>query len=236
MTLDSLLATGGEVKVDDLKPLLEQHTAATVARIEQDMRQRAEDERTRQRALDDQNSAAASDIEWAQGIYDAMDSQDPATAEAAKASMRAAEERYNRGRSMKYQRESSQAQQAAVENYMGPIWTGVKAAGYEALFVGDGALANGGTPEMREANGNWMLAAMKTAEAIGYERGKTESANATDLNNRVADGSSGAPALGSPPADSNADLWAGIDRTKPGAAAEYQRRLAARQQATAPGR
>lgn len=235
VTLASLLASGETVNVADLTPLLEQEQAATVARVEADIRQRANDERARQQAQDQQNAAAASDIEWAQTVYDQMDDADPAVSEAAKVAMRTNELRFNRGRALKYQRESSEAQQTAVQEYMTPLWAGVRAAGYEALFVAGGALNNGESQAMRDANGNWMLAAMKSAEAIGYERGKTEAGNAADLNNRVNEASGGPPALGAPSADANADLWNGIDRSKPGAAAEYQRRLADRQRAI-PGR
>lgn len=236
LSVEQLLEQGGEVKVDDLKPLLEQRDAALVARIENDLRQKAADDEARRRAADDQNAAAAADIEWAQRIFTDMDSQDPATAEAAKAEWRANEERYNRGRSLKYQRESSETQQRAVNEYMAPIWQGIREAApeYQSLFAE--VFGNrGDTEAMREAKGNWMLAAMKHAEHIGYERGKNESGDAADLNRRVQDGVQGPPGLGGGAHDDNSDLWNGIDRTQAGAAAEYQRRLQARQRAV-PGR
>jgi hypothetical protein len=146
----------------------------------------------------------------------------------AEAKMQSDPERYNRGRSLQFQRESTEAQSKAVNAYMTPVWQGVRAAGYESLFTE--VFKPEGSELLREANGNWMLAAMKHAEQLGYQRGATESADEADRQRRAQEGAGGPPALGgSAGGSSNDDLWAGIDRTKPGAAAEYRRRLANRQ-------
>mgnify|MGYP007100057098 CR=1 FL=1 len=201
-----------------------------ITEVEQRLRSEAAEREAAQRARADQQAAAQEDIEFASSVYANLSSPDPEVRAAAEAKMQADPERYNRGRSLQFQRDSSEAHSKAVNAYMAPVWQGVREAGYESLFAE--VFKPEGSELLRQANGNWMLAAMKHAEQIGYQRGATEAADEADRQRRAAEGADGPPAMGAPGGSSdNSDLWAGIDRTKPGAGAEYRRRLAERQSA-----
>jgi len=211
--LEDESAADTPVKVADLKKWYEAQRHEIVATVEQDFRKRTEEENARRRASEDQNAAAAADIDWAQHIFERLASPDADERATAEAEMQSNASRYNRGRSLKFERESTEAQNRAVSEYMAPIWKHVQDAGeYTDLIE---ALKPDG-PLMQEAGGNWLLAAMKHAETRGYERGRTEKSEDDDQQRRINDGAGGPPMLGGISRGSGESITDGVQLGAPG--------------------
>lgn len=222
--LEDEAAADTPIRVADLKPFLEQHSSKLIADAEATFTRRQQEQQAAERARSDQQAAAQEDIDFAASIYKRM--ADPATRAEAEAEMQANGDRYARGRSLQFQRESSEAQSKAVNAYMEPIWAAVKPE-YESLFT---EVFTENSEALRAAGGNWMLAAMKHAENLGYQRGKNEAADEADQTRRINEGADGPHAnngAGGGGARGSLEERAkqGVDFTKPGAAALYQANL-----------
>lgn len=215
-------AANTPVKIADLKPFLEKHTAKLVTSVEADFRKRRDEEAAVERSRHEEDAAAAADIDWAAAIYADLSSSDETKRVAAETAVQQNADRYANGRSLKYQRESTDARDKAISAHVGPLFKHIQDADAKYQPVLD-AIAD--PAKVEAANGNWILTGLRAAEQIGYERGKHEADDDRDLTRRIAAGANGAPAFNNGTPVSSEALMEGITPGKPGSAREYFNRL-----------
>lgn len=223
LDIDALLAdeTKGDtaLKVSDLKPFLEQHTNRLVEQVTTDLRTRQEQAEAARRDAEERNASAKTDRDFARGIEQRLRSADEAERAQAQIDMDASKDRYRRGLAIDWQMESAETRDRAIAEHTTPLLADLQKQGQQAYLD---ALAN--PAEVAKFGGNYLLMAIKHGEEIGYQRGKTEAADLADQGRRIDAGASGAPSLGAPAGNNGGDRYAGIDQSKPGAAAEMMKR------------
>lgn len=215
--------------VAQLKPFLEAQTGVIAERERERIRaERAEQDRI-QRESDERNSTRKSDRDWALDLDRRLDSRDEAVRAQALADKEGAGDRYRRGLAVAYEDDSNERQIAAVNAHLSPRLAHLQGEGQQAFLD---KLAD--AQWFGQFGGNELLAAIKFGDEAGYQRGLHEAEEAADQARRTVEASQGGPGGeagggGGGAAGGRTDLWEGIDRSKPGAAAEYQRRLNASQ-------
>lgn len=230
--LEDESAADTPIRVADLKPFLEQRTGRIVEEVSTRLRAEREQEERQRRDAEERNATLKSDMDWALDLDRRLSSSDESVRQQAVSEKEASADRYRRGLAIAYEHESSDRRNKAIAEHLSPLLENLKQAGEQEYLD---ALSK--PEEIARHGGNWLLMAIKMGEERGYQRGKAEAADEADLDRRANEASSGAPRQSSPNNDPrggrNDDLWEGIDRTKPGAFREFQRRLDARNAQTA---
>lgn len=210
------------IKVSDLKPFLERQTGEIVAKVTTDLREQQQRADAQRRSQEEQQATAQADRTFARDIERRLREGSDEDRSAATQDMNTHRERYLRGLAVDYQAESAETRNRAIAEHVNPLFQQIKDDGRFQSYLD--ALQD--PAQLQPHNGNWVLMALRHGEQAGYERGKAEAEAAADQTLRINTAAGGPPPLGTPANnDQHADLWEGIDRTKPGAASEYNNRV-----------
>lgn len=236
LDIDALLADpsqhGTAIKVGDLTSYLEAKTGSILETVRNDLREQERAARERQSALDERNANAKVDIDFANDIETRLKSDDEAVRAAALADKNSDPDKYRRGLALSYERDSAATRHAILSEHLAPMWQQLRTEGFEK-FIDEDLKNTEFLSKYLTPGGevNWLKALTDVATARGYERGKNEAADEADRQRRAAEGATGAHGDdGNGGGGPNDDLWAGIDRNQPGAAALYSQRLNARRE------
>lgn len=215
------------ITIAQLKPFLEQHTGTVATQVREQLRTEREAEERARNARDESNASRNSDRTWAVELDKRLDSADPEVRAAAQTEKEGNRERYIRGMAYDYEDKSTETMVKAVNAHMEPRMRHLT-QNNEQAFVD--AMAD--PAFLQQYSGNELLAAIRFGDERGYQRGLHEAEEQADRDRRAEEASGGAHdnngggGAGSERRDD--DLWAGIDRSKPGAWRLYQQRVDAR--------
>jgi len=212
------------VPLADLRAYITQRDGELTARVSNDVMSSLRAAREREEANQRQHATVQEDIDWANSLQQRMFSADPAVKAAAESEAQTNQSRYERGLAFKYQSTLDAEQNRVLSQHYAPLMEGLKTAGHQQLID---LLAS--PEQLAKAGGNPFIAAVDYAEQRGYERGKTEAAEAADLQRRIDEGTRNGQGMhngGSRRTDS--PVTAGIAMGTPGSTRLLRQRLAAK--------